>query len=101
VTAIRLGLRLGRWGLLGFGAVGFIATFINAVGFYAVAGHTQAEREAFARSFAQIAAQLTVLLPPPTRLDTVARLRAVPRLRFARYRVRDLGPCRGHRCSTR
>jgi len=71
VTAIRLGLRLGRWGLLGFGAVGFIATFINAVGFYAVAGHTQAEREAFARSFAQIAAQLTVLLPPPTRLDTV------------------------------
>ena len=71
MTAVRLGLRLGRWGLLGFSAVGFIATFINAVGFYAVAGHTQAAREAFARSFAQIAAQLTVLLPPPTRLDTV------------------------------
>ncbi|MEA2629276.1 MAG: polyether ionophore transport system permease protein, partial [Chloroflexota bacterium] len=71
MTAVKLGLRLGRWGLLGFSAVGFIATFINAVAFYAVAGHTQAEREAFAKSFAQIAAQLTVLLPPPTRLDTV------------------------------
>ena len=71
MTAIKLGLRLGRWGLLGFSAVGFIATFINAVAFYAVAGHSQAEREAFASSFAQIAAQLTVLLPAPTRLDTV------------------------------
>jgi ABC-2 type transport system permease protein len=71
MTAIRLAFRLGRWGLIGFAGVGFTATFINAVGFYAVAGHTQAERAAFARSFAQIAAQLTVLLPPPVRLDTV------------------------------
>src|SRR5258708_23353369 len=71
MTAIRLALRLGQWGLIGFAVVGFIATFINAVGFYAVAGHTQAEREAFARSFAQIASQLTVLLPPALRLDTV------------------------------
>jgi ABC-2 type transport system permease protein len=71
MTAFRLALRLGRWGLIGFSGVGFIATLINAIGFYAVAGHTQAEREAFARSFAQIAAQLTVLLPPPSRLDTV------------------------------
>jgi ABC-2 type transport system permease protein len=71
MTAIRLGLRLGRWGLVGFTGVGFIATFINAVGFYQVAGHTQAERQAFATDFAQIAAQLTVLLPPPVRLDTM------------------------------
>jgi ABC-2 type transport system permease protein len=71
MTAIRLALRLGRWGLIGFAGAGFTATFISAVGFYAVAGHTQAEREAFARSFAQIAAQLTVLLPPPSRLDTM------------------------------
>jgi ABC-2 type transport system permease protein len=71
MTAIRFGLRLGRWGLVGFGGVGFIATFINSVGFYQVAGRTQAEREAFAQSFSQIAAQLTVLLPPPVRLDTV------------------------------
>ncbi len=71
MTAIRLALRLGRWGLIGFAGVGFIATFINAVGFYQVAGHTQAERQAFANSFAQIAAQLTVLLPPPMRLDTM------------------------------
>jgi ABC-2 type transport system permease protein len=71
MTSVRLALRLGQWGLVGFAIVGFIATFINAVGFYAVAGHTQAEREAFAKSFAQIAAQLTVLLPPAMRLDTV------------------------------
>jgi ABC-2 type transport system permease protein len=71
MTAIRLALRLGRWGMIGFAATGFMATFINCVGFYQVAGHTQAEREAFASSFAQIAAQLTVLLPPPVRLDTV------------------------------
>jgi ABC-2 type transport system permease protein len=36
-----------------------------------VAGHTPAEREAFAKSFAQITSQLTVLLPPAMRLDTV------------------------------
>ena len=71
MTATRLALRLGQWGLIGFATLAFIFTFINAVGFYAVAGHTQAEREAFAKSFAQIAAQLTVLLPPATRLDTV------------------------------
>ena len=71
MMAIRLALRLGQWGLIGFAIVGFIATFINAVGFYAVAGHTQAEREALAKSFAQIASQLTVLLPPAVRLDTV------------------------------
>ncbi len=71
MTAIRLALRLGRWGLIGFSGVGFIATFVNALGFYAVAGHTQAQREAFAKSFSVIAAQLTVLLPPPVRLDTV------------------------------
>lgn len=71
MTSIRLALRLGQWGLIGFAAVAFIFTFLNAVGFYAVAGHTPAEREAFANSFAQIAAQLTVLLPPALRLDTV------------------------------
>jgi ABC-2 type transport system permease protein len=71
MTATRLALRLGRWGLIGFSGIGFIATFINAVAFYQVAGHTQAEREAFAKSFSVIAAQLTVLLPPAVRLDTV------------------------------
>jgi ABC-2 type transport system permease protein len=72
MTAIRFGLRLGRWGLVVFSLGGFFATLVNAIAFYQVAGHTQAEREAFARSFAQIAAQLTVLLPPPIRLDTMA-----------------------------
>jgi ABC-2 type transport system permease protein len=71
MTVIRFALRLGRWGLAGFAGLGFVFTFINCAGFYQVAGHTQAQREDFARSFAQIAAHLTVLLPPPVRLDTV------------------------------
>jgi putative exporter of polyketide antibiotics len=72
MTAIWFGLRLGRWGLVVFSLGGFFATLVNAIGFFQVAGHTQAEHEAFGRSFAQIAAQLTVLLPPPIRLDTMA-----------------------------
>src|SRR4029077_15777902 len=72
MTAIRFALQLGRWGLVVFSLGGFLATLVNAIGCDRVAGRTQAEREAFARSFAQIAAQLTVLLPPPSRLDTMA-----------------------------
>ncbi len=72
MTAIRFALHQGRWGLVVFSLGGFFATLVNAIAFYRVAGHTQAEREAFARSFAQIAAQLTVLLPTPSRLDTMA-----------------------------
>jgi ABC-2 type transport system permease protein len=71
MIAIRLGLRLGRWGLLGFSILTFAASLIQAVGFYQIAGHTAASRAAFAQSMTQIAAQLTFILPPPAGLDTV------------------------------
>jgi ABC-2 type transport system permease protein len=71
MTAIALGLRMGRWGVLGFSVLSFIASYIQAVAFYQLAGHTAAQRAAFASSMSQLASQLTVILPPPTRLDTV------------------------------
>ena len=71
MTATLLGLRLGRWGIVGFSAGAFLATFIQAVGFYQIAGHSQAERLDFARSMTGLASRFTVILPPPNRLDTV------------------------------
>ncbi len=71
MTAIRLALRLGRWGIVGFAGLGFFATTLQAVGFYQVAGHTAAERVAFGRSMSQLATQFSVILPPPVRPDTV------------------------------
>jgi ABC-2 type transport system permease protein len=71
MTAIRFGLRLGRWGLLGFSILTFAASLIQAVGFYQIAGHTAASRAAFAQSMSQLASQLTFILPPPADLSTV------------------------------
>ena len=71
MTATLLGLRLGRWGVVGFSAGAFLFSFIQAVGFYQIAGHSQAERLAFAQSMTGLASRFTVILPPPNRLDTV------------------------------
>jgi ABC-2 type transport system permease protein len=71
MRAIALGLRLGRWGVAGFSFLSFVASYIQAVGFYQLAGHTPEQRAAFAQTMTQLASQLTVILPPPTRLDTV------------------------------
>ncbi|HKB34156.1 MAG TPA: ABC transporter permease subunit [Candidatus Dormibacteraeota bacterium] len=71
MTAIRFGLRLGRWGPLGFSFLTFASSLIQAVGFYQIAGHTAASRAAFAQSMSQLAAQLTFILPPPAGLSTV------------------------------
>lgn len=71
MTAIRLALRLGRWGIVGFAGLGFFATTLQAVGFYQVAGQSAADRAAFGRSMTQLATQFSVLLPPPVRPDTV------------------------------
>ena len=71
MTAVALGLRLGRWGIAGFSVLAFVSSLIQAVGFYQLAGHTPAQRAAFAQSMTQLASQLTLILPPPTRLDTV------------------------------
>jgi len=66
-----LALRLGRWGIAGFGAIGFLLTLLQAAGFYRIAGQTQAERQAFGRSMSVLASQFTVIVAPPMRPDTV------------------------------
>lgn len=71
MTAVRLSLRLGRWGLLGFSVLAFASSLIQAVSFYQIAGHTAASRAAFAHSMSQLASQLTFILAPPAGLDTV------------------------------
>ncbi len=42
MTAMSLfALRLGRWGIAGFGGVAFLVTLLQAAGFYQVAGRTE------------------------------------------------------------
>jgi ABC-2 type transport system permease protein len=71
MAAYLLALRLGRWGIAGFGAVAFVVALVQTVGFYNIAGHTEAERQAFGHSMSLLAAQFTVIIPPPVRPDTV------------------------------
>lgn len=71
MTAIRLALRLGRWGIVGYAGVGFFAVILQTIGFYQIAGQSAAERALFGRSMSQLATQFSILLPPPIRPDTV------------------------------
>jgi len=71
MTAFVLGLRLGRWGVVGFSALAFFSSLVQALAFFQLAGHTAADRAAFGKSMTQLATSLTLILPPPTRLDTV------------------------------
>lgn len=63
-------LRVGRWGIAGFSAAAFLLTWLQAAGFYQIAGHTAAERAAFGRSMTQLATQFTILFAAPIRPDT-------------------------------
>ena len=71
MTAVVLGLRLGRWGVVGFSALAFFSSLVQALAFFQFAGRTPAERAAFGKSMTQLASSLTLILPPPMRLDTV------------------------------
>ncbi|TMD40926.1 MAG: hypothetical protein E6I89_02440 [Chloroflexi bacterium] len=71
MTSLLLGLRLSRWGIVGFSIAGFALTFIQAVGFYQIAGHSPAERAAFGASMTALSAQFVALFPTPLRPDTV------------------------------
>jgi polyether ionophore transport system permease protein len=71
MTAVRFALRLGRWGIVGFGLLGFASSFAVTLAFYNTAGQTEAERAAFGRSITVLASQFSVILPPPIRPDTV------------------------------
>jgi len=72
LSAILFALRLGRWGILGFAALGFVSTFTQALAFYALAGHSAAEQAAFGNVISTLAAQFSAILPPPFRPDTAA-----------------------------
>jgi ABC-2 type transport system permease protein len=71
MTAVAYALRLGRWGVIGFGMIAFISTLVQAAGFYQVAGDTPAERAAFGHQMTALASRFSVLLAPPVRPDTV------------------------------
>jgi polyether ionophore transport system permease protein len=71
MTAVVLGLRLGRWGVVGFSALAFFSSLVQALAFFQLAGRTPAEHAAFGKSMTQLASSLTLVLPPPMRLDTV------------------------------
>ena len=71
MVMVLFALRLGRWGIAGFGAVAFVVTLLQSAAFYRVAGNTEDERQAFGGSMSIIAAQFSVIVPPPVRLDTV------------------------------
>ncbi|HEY4028655.1 MAG TPA: hypothetical protein VGO86_19670, partial [Candidatus Dormibacteraeota bacterium] len=69
---LRYAFRLHRWGMIGYGVVLFVSTYVNSSAFEQVAGTTAASRQAFASSMGALAVQLSYLLPPPHRLDTLA-----------------------------
>jgi polyether ionophore transport system permease protein len=71
MTMYVLALRLGRWGIAGFGAIAFFLTLLQTIGFYRIAGTTEGERQAFGRSMRVLAAQFSVIIAPPMRPDTV------------------------------
>jgi len=68
---IALALRLGRWGLVGFSLAALFSVWLQAAGFYRVAGDTPVERAAFGNSILALAGNFVALLPPPIRPDTV------------------------------
>src|SRR5205823_2470614 len=70
VIGVIFGLRLGRWGVVGFSLAGLLLVFAQTAGFYQVAGTTPGARAAFGSAMATLAAQLVALFPPPLRPDT-------------------------------
>jgi ABC-2 type transport system permease protein len=71
VTAVLFSLRLGRWGIAGFGLAAVVSTLIQTIGFYQIAGHTPADRAAFGASMTALASQFVALFPPPLQPGTV------------------------------
>ena len=72
MTLFRIALKQQRTGLIAMTLMGVLAGALNALGFVQVAGASQAERLAFARSMEVLGAQLSYMLPIPDRLDTLA-----------------------------
>src|SRR5262249_41950503 len=71
VDMLRNAFRLHRWGMIGYGVVLFVSTYVQVAAFIQVAGTTAAGRAAFAASMTALARQLSYILPQPFRLDTL------------------------------
>ncbi len=67
----RLALRLHRWGMLGYAAIGVLTGVVNAAFFSRIAGSSPAERAAFGQEVEVIGRQVSYLLPLPIRADTL------------------------------
>lgn len=65
MSAVAFFIRLGRWGLVGFSVIGFTATFVQSIAYFAVAGHTAATQAAFGASMSAIAGRFAAVFPPP------------------------------------
>ena len=72
MTLFRIALKQQRTGLIAMTLMGVLAGVLNALGFVQVAGTSQVERLAFARSMEVLGAQLSYMLPVPEHLDTLA-----------------------------
>ena len=72
MRAVLLGLRLGRWGIVGFSIAALFLTLVQSIGFYQIAGHTAVERANFGATIAAVQAQLVALFPPVLAPETVA-----------------------------
>ena len=72
MRAVLLGLRLGRWGSVGFSLAGLFLTLVQSIGYYQIAGHTAAERANFGAAIAALQAQFVALFPPALAPETVA-----------------------------
>src|SRR3989442_11467979 len=66
-----LALRLGRWGIAGFGLIAFAISLLQTAGFYQVAVRTEAERRVFGRSVSILAEHFAGIVAGPTRPHTV------------------------------
>jgi ABC-2 type transport system permease protein len=71
MSSFLLALRLGRWGIAGFAALGFISTLVQTLAFYTIAGQTAAQQAAFGATIGTLATHFTAILPPPIRPETV------------------------------
>ena len=69
---LRYGLRLHRWGTLGFGLVAFLSTTAQGAAYLKLAGSTPAERALFVKTMTALALQLSYFLPLPRHLDSLA-----------------------------
>ena len=69
---LRLAWRLQRSGLIGMSAFGVFYGILQAAAYGSVAGATPAARQAFGRQMEALGRQLTLVLPLPHGIDSIA-----------------------------